>query len=180
MAPLLRRRAAHPSGAGSARVGCGMEFMGHVPRYLASLKREARYAVRIRGWHEPFSRRSRRPAAAEPPRRHKVPLPEHQRFINREHGPSRVSAMNWTSTADRVTRARDVILTVLGHSADPLLLARRLLNHTPRGELEARMVRRQRRRQQSSRDHLDHFGPSAHDGLCMPSHLDYGTCRVTA
>ena len=33
-----------------------MEFMGHVPRYLASLKREARYAVRIRGRHEPFSK----------------------------------------------------------------------------------------------------------------------------
>jgi hypothetical protein len=43
---------------------------------------------------------------------------------------------------DRVTGARDAILTVLGHSAGPLLVARRLLNHTPRRELEARMVRR--------------------------------------
>ena len=31
------------SGAGAARVGCSLEFMGHVPRYLASLngKRDA-------------------------------------------------------------------------------------------------------------------------------------------
>jgi hypothetical protein len=37
------------------------------------------------------------------------------------------------------------------------------------------MVRRQRRRQRSSPGHLDHFVFSAHDGLGMPSCLEYDT-----
>jgi hypothetical protein len=34
---LCRRRAVHPGGAGGSRLGRGVEFMGYVPRYLASL-----------------------------------------------------------------------------------------------------------------------------------------------
>jgi hypothetical protein len=37
-------------------VGCGLEFMGHVPRYLASLNGKRAMRVRIRGRHEAFSK----------------------------------------------------------------------------------------------------------------------------
>ena len=49
--------------------------MGHVPRYLASLKREARYAVRIRGWHEPFRPAITTASRGGASKRHKAPLP---------------------------------------------------------------------------------------------------------
>ena len=72
LAPLLCRHAAHPGSASGARVGCGMEFMGHVPRYLASLNgKRAMRCEFVAGMNRSVSRRSRRPAAGEPPSRHK-------------------------------------------------------------------------------------------------------------
>jgi hypothetical protein len=104
-----------------------------------------RYSARIRGRHEAFSK----PAITTAGRslQDGIGAPTGASALRQSQAwPFAFLCNELDVNGVRGRRAGDTILTVLGNSADPLLLVRRLLNHTPRRELEARMVRHQRRK----------------------------------